>query len=65
MSGAHIYGYLYMTIHTVVLFETLKDISSDLLWFSCNIPLTQEHTVAVITHDESASVFYWKSEIIE
>ena len=66
MSGcAHIYGSLHMTIHTAVLIDNLKDLSSDLLWLSCNIFSTQEHTVAIITHDEYASVFSWKGESLE
>ena len=62
---AHIPGYLHMTIHMAVLIENLKDLSSDLLWLSCNIFSTQDNTVAVITHDESASVFFCKGESIE
>ena len=26
---------------------------------------TQDHTMSVITHDESTAVFFWKSEILE
>ena len=54
-----------MSMHTEVLIETLKDLSSDLLWCYCNIFYSQEHTVAVINHDESASVFFWKGDSIE
>ena len=57
MSGAHIYGSLYMTIHTSVLIEILKALSSDLRWCFCNIFYTQDHTVAVITHDKYAAMF--------
>ena len=32
--GAHIYGSIQMTIHTTVLIETTKDLSSDLRWCS-------------------------------
>ena len=62
---ALITGYLHMTIHTAVLIETLKALSSDLLWYSCNIFSTQQHTLDVITHGESADVFSYKVEIIE
>ena len=62
---ARIYGYLHMTIHTTVLIEALKALISELRWCSCNILSTQEHTVAIITHDESASVFSWKGESLE
>ena len=55
---ARITGYLRMTIQTKVFIETLKALSSDLRWFSCNIFSTREHTVAVITHDEYATIFF-------
>ena len=58
-------GSLNMTIHMAVLIETLKDLSSDLLWCSCRFFSNQEHTVAVITHAESAAVFSWKGESIK
>ena len=54
-----------MTINTSVSIETFKALSIDLCWCSCNIFLTQDHTVVVITHDESAAVFSWKGESIE
>ena len=56
---------LHVTIHTVVLIENLKDLSSDLHWWSCKILSTQYHTVDVITHDESAAVFSWKGKSLE
>ena len=49
---------LHMTIHTAVLVDTLKSLSSDLRWRYCNIFFSQDHTVAFITHDAYASVFY-------
>ena len=62
---ALITGYLHMTIHTAVLIETLKALSSDLHWCSCNIFSTQEHTVAAIMHVEYAAVFSCKGESLE
>ena len=62
---SHISVFLHMTIHMVVLIETLKVLSRDLCWCYCNIFSTQYHTVALITHDESAAVFSWKGESIE
>ena len=62
---ARISGSLHITIQTEVLIETLKALSSDLRWRSCNIFSTQDHTVAVIKHDEPAAVFPWKSESLE
>ena len=56
-SRACISGSLYMTIHTEVLIETIKDLIIDLHWCSWNILSTQYHTVAVITHDKYAAVF--------
>ena len=58
-------GSLHMTTQMEVLIETLKDLSSEFRWCSYNIFSTQDHTVAVITHDESAAVFYWKGGSIE
>ena len=54
-----------MTIQTAVLIETLKALISDLRWSSCNTFSTQDHAVASITHDESAAVFSWNSEILK
>ena len=54
-----------MTTHTAVLIDTLNSLSSDLHWCYCKIFSTQDHTVDVITHDESAAVFSWKVESIE
>ena len=54
-----------MTIHMEVLIETLKALISDIRWSSWNIFSTQEHTVAVIIHDESDAVLSWKGESIE
>ena len=54
-----------MTIYMAVLIETLKALSSDLRWWSCKIFYTQEHTVAVIKHDESDAVFSWKDESLK
>ena len=66
MAGcARISESLHMTIQTAVLVETLKSLSSDLHWCSCKIFSTQDHTVAAITHDESAAVFSWKGESLE
>ena len=62
---ACIAGSLHVTIQTAVLVETVKALSSDLRWCSCNIISTQDHTVAVITHDESAAAFSWKGESLE
>ena len=49
-----------MTTQTAVFIETIKALSSDLSWFSCNIFSTQYHTMDVITHDESDDLFSWK-----
>ena len=54
-----------MIIQMSVLIDTLKDLNGDLHWCSCNIFSTQEHTVAVITHDESAAVFPWKGKRLD
>ena len=54
---AHIAGSLHMTIHMAALIETLKNLISDLCWFSCRIFSTQDHTVADITYNESAAMF--------
>ena len=62
---ACISGSLRMTIQTEALIGTLKALRSDLCWCSCNFIAIQEHTVAVITHDESAAVFYWKGKSIK
>ena len=62
---ACINGYLHMNTQTAVLIETTKALRSDLRWCSCNIISTQEHTVAVITHDESIAMFPWKGDVIE
>ena len=56
---------LHVTIQTAVLIETLKALSSDLRWCSCKKKSTQDHTVAVVTHDESTAVFSWKGESLE
>ena len=60
-----IYGYIHMTTQTAALIETLKALSSDLRWCSCNMFSIQDHTVAVITHAEYADVFYWKGGSLE
>ena len=65
MSGAHIYGSLYMTIHTSVLIEILKALSSDICWCSCKILSTKDHTVDVIKHDEYAALFSCKGDSIK
>ena len=62
---ARIDGSLHMTIQTVVLIETLKDLSSDLRWCSWNNFSSQDHTVSVIAHDESAAMFSCKGESLE
>ena len=54
-----------MTTQTEMLIENLKDLISDLRWRFCNIFSTQDHTLAVIAHDESDAVFSWKGEILE
>ena len=65
MTGcARVARSLHMTIQMAVLIETLKDLSSELRWFSWNIFSTQYHTVAVITHDKSDTVFSWKNDIL-
>ena len=53
---AHISGSIHMTIQTEVTSETLKALRSDLHWCSRKNVSTQDHTVAVITHDESDAV---------
>ena len=58
-------GSLQTTIETAVLIKTLKDLISDLRWFSCNIFSNQDQTVAFITNDESTAVFSWKGNSIE
>ena len=62
---AHISGSLHVTIHTAVLIDTLKALSSDLRWCYCKFFSTQDHTLAVIKHDESADVFFWKGESLK
>ena len=56
---------IHMATQMAVLIETIEALSSDLRWCSCNIFSTQQHTVAVITHDESAVVFSWKGNSLE
>ena len=62
---AGITGYLYINIQTSVLIENLMALRSDLHWLYCKMFSTQDHTVAVITHDESTVVFLWKGEILD
>ena len=62
---AHISVSIHMTIQTEVSIETVKALSSDLCWFSCNIFFIQDHDLASITHDEPAAVFSWKGESLE
>ena len=63
MSGcAHIVGSLHITIKMAMLIETLKSLSSDLCWCSCNIFYT---SVDVITHDESVALFSVKGESLQ
>ena len=64
-SCARISVSLHMTIQAALSIETLKYLSSDLRWCSCNIFSTQDHTVALIKHDDSAAVFSWKVESLE
>ena len=45
--------------------DTLKDLSCDLHWCSCNIFSAQDHSVATIMHDKYDAVFYCKGNIIE
>ena len=61
---AHISGSLHTTTRTEVLIETIKDLRGDLRWCDC-ILSTQYHTVSVITHDESASLFFWKVDTLK
>ena len=66
MNGcACIIGSIHLTTHTVVLIDTIKAHISDLRWCSCNIFSTQDHTVAEISHDEYAAVFYWKGQSLK
>ena len=62
---ACISGSIHITIQTAVSIETLKALSSDLRWCYCKFFSNQYHTVASITHDESAAVFSWKGDIIK
>ena len=62
---AHIAGYFHMTIQAAVLIKNIKALSSDLCWCSCSIFYNQDHTVAVIIHDESAAVISWKGDILK
>ena len=55
-----IVGSLHMTIQKAVLIENLKSLSSDLRWCSYRIFSTQNHIVAIITHDEYAAMISWK-----
>ena len=48
LKGARIAGSLHMTIQTAVLIETLKVLSADVRWVSCNIYSTQDHAAAAI-----------------
>ena len=61
----HIYGSLHMTIQVAVLIDMLKDLISDLHWFSWKIISTQNHTVAVIARDETFDFFLWKVETLK
>ena len=66
MPGCNrISGSLQITIHTVLLIKTIKDLSSDLHWCSWNIISTQDHNVAGIACDESTAVFSWKGESLK
>ena len=66
MSGyVRISGSLHMTIQTKVFIETLKALSSELRQCSWKNFSAQDHTVAVITNDESAGVFSWKSDSLK
>jgi adenosylhomocysteinase len=64
LKGARITGSLHMTIQTVVLIETLKDLGADLRWASCNIFSTQDHAAAAIAAAD-VPVFAWKGETLE
>src|SRR5438270_4736892 len=48
LRGARIAGSLHMTIQTAVLIETLKALSAEVRWASCNIYSTQDHAAAAI-----------------
>ena len=54
-----------MNVQTEVSIKTPKAPISDLLWCYCNVFSTLDHTVPVISHDESAAVFYQKGESLE
>ena len=58
-------GSLHMTIQMAVLIDTIKALISELCWCSFNISYNQDHTMAVITHDEYSDIFYWKGESLE
>ena len=46
-----------------VLVDTLKALSSDLRWWSCNMLSTQDHTMDFITYDDA--VFSWMGESLK
>ena len=62
---ARIAGSIHMNVQTEVSIETPKAPISDLLWCYYNVLSTQDHTVPVIAHDESAYVFSRKGESLE
>ncbi len=64
LLGARITGSLHMTIQTVVLIETLKELGADIRWSSCNIFSTQDHAAAAVA-EAGIPVFAWKGETLE
>ena len=54
-----------MTTDMALSIDTLKELRSDLRWWSCNIFSTHYYTVTVIAHAKYADVFSWKGERIE
>jgi adenosylhomocysteinase len=64
LKGARIAGSLHMTIQTAVLIETLKALSADIRWASCNIYSTQDHAAAAIAAT-GIPVFAYKGESLE
>ena len=61
LKGARIAGSLHMTIQTAVLIQTLKALSADIRWATCNIFSTQDHAAAAIAAGDTP-VFALKGE---
>src|SRR3954466_10153370 len=64
LAGVRITGSLHMTIQTVVLIETLKELGANVRWASCNIFSTQDHAASAIAA-AGPPVFAWKGETLE